>query len=93
MTARASPPVWWGHGAIVSQVANAPASQPAPRIGLDVGAREGPGLVQGARALREAMVVRRWPVRYLEAAKGSHDHASRAARVPEVLRFLYATPD
>ena len=87
-----SPSVWWGHGAIVSQVTNAPALLPAPRIWLDVGVREGRGMVQGARALHKALVARHWPVQYLEDAHGGHDEASWAARVPAMLRFLYGVP-
>jgi predicted alpha/beta superfamily hydrolase len=86
-----SPSVWWAGRDILGRVAAAPAATPAPRIWLDVGGREDPGMVDGARRLRDALRARGWAPAYLEEPAGGHDEASWAARVPAMLDFLYGT--
>lgn len=86
-----SPSVWWANGRIVGAVAKAPAATPAPRLWIDVGSGEGAGMVQGARALRDAVRARGWNTAYLEAEGAGHDETAWAARVEGMLRFLYAT--
>lgn len=87
-----SPAAWWADDAIVEQVRQQPwdVGMPPPRLWLDVGAREGDGMIGGARALRDALTARGWQVSYLEQPDGGHDEASWAARVEPMLRWLYA---
>ncbi len=87
-----SPSVWWADGDILARVAAAAPALPAPRIWLDVGAREGEGMLGGARRLRDALQARGWAPAYLEAPAGGHDEASWALRVPAMLSFLYGRP-
>jgi len=84
-----SPSVWVGRNAIVAQVRNAALTLPPPRVWLDMGGREGPGALQGARALRDAVQARGWPLHYMEASAAGHDEAAWAARVEGMLRTLY----
>jgi predicted alpha/beta superfamily hydrolase len=83
-----SPSVWWADEDILKQVPQRAPGQPVPRIWLDVGVDEGPGMVAGARRLRQALAAAGWPSQYLEADGAGHDEASWAARVPQMLRFL-----
>lgn len=87
-----SPATWWGDGAIIDQVRQQQwdAGLAPPRLWLDIGARESNGMIDGARALRDALTVRGWQVSYLEQPDGGHDEASWAARVEPMLRWLYA---
>jgi predicted alpha/beta superfamily hydrolase len=86
-----SPSVWWADRALLQDVATTPwpADLPAPRLWLDVGAREAEGMVDGARALRQALHTRGWTAHYLEQADGGHDEASWAARFEPMLTWLY----
>jgi predicted alpha/beta superfamily hydrolase len=89
-----SPSVWWADRAIVGAVAaRPPRGGQRPRVWLDVGALEGEAIVDGARALRDALRSHGWgaaSLAYVEDAEGSHDEASWAERLPRMLRFLYA---
>lgn len=87
-----SPSVWWAGRALLREVAaraQVLAGSPAPRIWLDVGGGEGADMVDGARALRDALAARSWPAHYTEAADAGHDEAAWALRVPAMLRHLY----
>lgn len=85
-----SPAVWWADSDIVKTVRAMALPQPAPRIWLDMGTAEGEGALAGARALRDALAERGWPVlRYTEAAGAAHDEAAWAGRVEPMLRFLF----
>jgi predicted alpha/beta superfamily hydrolase len=89
-----SPSVWWADRALLKDVATTPwpADLPAPPLWLDLGAREGEGMVDGARALRQALHAKGWAPHYLEQADGGHDEASWAARFGPMLRYLYGPP-
>jgi predicted alpha/beta superfamily hydrolase len=88
-----SPSVWWADRALLKAVADTPRppALPAPRLWLDVGAQESEGMLDGARALRQALQARGWAPHYLEQADGGHDEASWAARLGAMLRFLYGS--
>jgi len=87
-----SPSVWWGDRAIVREVEALPAKS-ATRIWLDVGAKEGEQVAADARALCAALVAKGWvegeDLAYREVPDGEHNERSWAARIGDVLRFLY----
>lgn len=88
-----SPSVWWANRDIVSRVAALPAKLPL-RIWEDIGTAEGGSeTVEDARALRDALAARGWregdDLSYHEFPGARHDEASWAARVGDVLRYLY----
>ena len=85
-----SPAVWWADAVIVKDVRATPLPQPAPRLWVDIGTGEGDAVVAAARALRDALTERGWPMRYTEAAGAAHDEAAWAGRVEPMLRFLFA---
>lgn len=86
-----SPAAWWADYAIVEQARGQPwpSGLTPPRVWMDVGAREGDGMIGGARALRDALLARGWQLHYLEQPDGGHDEASWAARVEPMLRWLH----
>ena len=88
-----SPTVLWADFAIVADVRSArlPPGATPPRIWLDVGLREMPVMLDGARRLRDAIQARGWPLVYAEKPGASHDEASWAARVEPMLRYLYGS--
>lgn len=65
---------------------------PRPRLWLDMGALEGPGVLDESRQLQQALMAQGWTattLRYVEDAEGGHDEASWASRVEGMLMFLY----
>ena len=87
-----SPSVWWGDRAIVREVEALPAKT-ATRIWLDVGAKEGEQVAADARTLCAALVAKGWvegeDLAYREVPDGEHNERSWAARIADVLQFLY----
>lgn len=87
-----SPSVWWGRRAVVRTVASLGAKA-AQRIWLDIGTAEGQSTIRDARALKAALVRKGWRVggdlAYTEVEGAPHSEAAWAARVPDVLRYLY----
>jgi predicted alpha/beta superfamily hydrolase len=87
-----SPAAWWDRRAIVRQVERLEGRLPL-RIWLDMGGEEGRHAIRDVRALRDALVAKGWRVgrdlHYREVEGGRHTEADWAARVPDVLRFLF----
>lgn len=87
-----SPSVWWGRRAVVRQV-KALDGRPASRIWLDTGTAEGVHALSDVRALRDAMVEKGWrlgdDLAYTEVDGAPHSEAAWAARVDQVLEFLF----
>jgi predicted alpha/beta superfamily hydrolase len=88
-----SPSVWWANREILAEVGGLTAKLPL-RIWVDMGTAEGSGAAVGdARALRDALVAKGWregdDLSYREYAGARHDEASWAARVGDVLRYLF----
>jgi predicted alpha/beta superfamily hydrolase len=87
-----SPSVWWDNRVIVREVESLPAKLPL-RIWLDAGTGEGQEVLADARALRDALLAKGWvpdhDLRYVEAEGAEHNEQSWAARVGEVLKYLY----
>lgn len=92
-----SPSVWWAENEILARVAEAPHC--GSRIWLDIGTAEGRDAdgarqaVDGARALRDALLARGWrlgaDLAYFEDPGAHHDEAAWAGRVARVAQFLY----
>jgi predicted alpha/beta superfamily hydrolase len=67
---------------------------PVARIHLDMGGREGDGMVKDARALRDTLVRNGWQeghdFRFVEESEARHHEAAWSSRLPDALRFLLA---
>lgn len=89
-----SPSVWWDDRFVLRD-ATATSPQPRPRLWVDMGAQEGEQALVLARELTQVLAQRGWAgdaLRFVEDARGSHDEASWARRVPAMLDFLYGRP-
>ncbi len=91
-----SPSVWWDHRAILRIIRNVPVQEPRPAIWLDIGTNEGnqpTRIVRDARLLRDLLVRRGWQpevdLAYFEDPGAFHSETAWAARLPDVLRFLF----
>jgi predicted alpha/beta superfamily hydrolase len=82
----------WDHQVIVREVDTLPEKLPL-RIWLDMGTAESQGMLDGARALRDALVRKGWVIgddlQYVEAEGAIHDEGPWAERSPDVLRYLF----
>lgn len=93
-----SPSVWWADNHIVRFTGNQLHKLPL-RIWLDVGAKEGRDsaeakrTVDGARLLKTTLIRRGWreskDLQYIEAEDAEHNEKAWAARVPQILEFLF----
>ena len=87
-----SPSVWWDDRVILREV-DALAHKLPQRIWLDAGTREGGDVIADSRRLRDALVDKGWvagkDLMYFEADGGEHNEHSWAARVGQVLEFLF----
>ncbi len=87
-----SPSVWWNHKSILALV-NEYEGPPWPRIWLDVGDGEGKRTAQDVTLLYKRLVTVGWKpdvnLHYRMVAGGTHDEAAWAARVGDMLRFLF----
>jgi predicted alpha/beta superfamily hydrolase len=88
-----SPSVWWDDRVVLRDVARATIrTEKRAKLWLDMGANESAAAIPNVRALRDALRERGWrdaDLRYTEDPEGSHDEASWALRVPDMLRFLF----
>jgi predicted alpha/beta superfamily hydrolase len=93
-----SPSVWWANNYIVQYV-EAQNKRPALRIWLDIGTKEGGNAaeaqttVDGARLLKETLIKMGWKsgkdLKYFEAQGAEHNERAWAARVEQILEFLF----
>ena len=87
-----SPSVWWDDRVIIREVEKLRRRLPI-RLWLDAGTSEGEGTIADARALRDALVAKGWTIgddlAYMEVQGGEHNEQSWAARVDDVLKFLF----
>lgn len=87
-----SPSVWWDDGEILKVVERA-RLQVRPRVWLDMGGAEGGGALEGARALRDALVKKGWKpgrdFRFYEEAHAEHNEAAWARRIGLLLLHLF----
>ena len=93
-----SPSVWWADHHIVKDV-EADKQRPSLRIWLDIGTKEGGSApealrtVAGARLLKETLIKKSWrlgkDLKYFEAEGAEHNERAWAARVAQILEFLF----
>jgi predicted alpha/beta superfamily hydrolase len=92
------PAVWWADNQIV-RFTEAQSRQPPLRIWLDIGSKEGRdanearAAVDGARLLKKTLIRKGWEERktfkYFEAEGAEHNEGARAARIGQILEFLF----
>ena len=90
-------PLWWSDNQIVHYTESLP-KEPL-RIWLDIGTKEGGNAeaaqrtVDGARLLKETLIKKGWKaekdLKYFEAAGAEHNERAWAARVEQILEFLF----
>lgn len=90
-----SPSVWWDNRVILRRLVLLEHAH-RQRIWLDVGTAEGRNArssTKDVRLLRDILVSKGWRIgtnlHYLEVAGADHSERAWAARVPEMLKFLY----
>lgn len=93
-----SPSVWWANNYIVKYL-EAEEKRPRLRIWLDIGTKEGGDAaeaqktVDGARLLKVTLIRKGWnpgkDLEYLEAQGAEHNERAWAARVDQILEFLF----
>jgi enterochelin esterase-like enzyme len=85
-----SPSVWWGRRAILRLLRSHPID-PATRIWIDAGVKEGARVVRDAFTLADRLRLQGVErVKFVKEPTGRHDEASWARRLPEALRWLYS---
>ena len=93
-----SPSVWWANNHIVKYV-ESQKKKPPLRVWLDIGTKEGRDTaeaqttVDGARLLKETLIKKGWKLgkdlKYFEAQGAEHNERAWAARVEQILEFLF----
>ncbi len=87
-----SPSIWWNHKSILGYI-NEYDGPPWPKIWLDVGDGEGRRVHADVDLLYEQLKTNGWKpevnIHYQLAVGGTHDEAAWAARVGDMLRFLF----
>ena len=93
-----SPSVWWADNQIVHYTEDQ-TRKPPLRIWLDIGTKEGrdakeaQATVDGARLLEKALVKKGWQVgrdlKYFEVEGAEHNEKAWAARIDQILEFLF----
>ena len=87
-----SPAVWWNQLVIHRFVKSMHVEQ-RPRIWLDIGAREGPRMVQDVERFRDALLEKGWrldqDLHYERVEGAEHNETAWAQRVRPFLQFLY----
>ncbi len=87
-----SPSIWWNHKSILGYV-NEYDGPPWPKIWLDVGDGEGRRVHADVDLLYQRLKTNGWKpevnIHYQLAVGGTHDEAAWAARVGDMLRFLF----
>ena len=93
-----SPSVWWAKNHIVRYV-ESQKKKPPLRVWLDIGTKEGRDAaeaqttVDGARLLKETLIKKGWKsgkdLKYFEAQGAEHNERAWAARVEQILEFLF----
>jgi predicted alpha/beta superfamily hydrolase len=94
-----SPSVFWADNQIVHYTEGQTRKLPL-LIWLDVGTREGrdaneaQSTVDGARLLKQTLIAKGWKegkdLKYLEAAGAEHNENAWAARIDQILQFLFS---
>lgn len=93
-----SPAVWWADNQIVHYTEEQ-ARKPPLRIWLDIGTKEGrdkneaQSTVDSTRLLKQTLIRKGWEegkdLKYLEAEGAEHNEKAWAARIDQILEFLF----
>ncbi len=87
-----SPSVWWAGEDIVMRV-EALTAKPSLRLWVDMGTAESRSAITEARKLRDALRAEGWiegtDLQYTEVEGAQHNEAAWAARIGDVLKFLF----
>jgi len=93
-----SPAVWWADNQIV-RYTEEQSRRPPLRIWLDIGTKEGRdanearAAVDGARRLKKTLIRKGWEegktFKYFEAEGAEHNERAWAARIDQILEFLF----
>ncbi len=87
-----SPSIWWDDRTILKDVRSLPGKLPL-RIWLDMGTAEGVRHVRDADLLAHWLEMKGWraevDLAYRKVRGGVHNEEAWAARLPEILRFLF----
>jgi enterochelin esterase-like enzyme len=89
-----SPSVWWNHKSILGYLnEHAPQIWERPRVWLDVGDHEGQRTLRDVEHLARRLKANGWhsgeTMHFEKVHGGTHDEASWAGRVRQMLRFLF----
>jgi len=91
-----SPSLWWGDRLLLKRVEALPAHLPL-RIWLDMGLAEGDRCADDARDMRDALERKGWvdghDLQHWEYPGAGHTEAAWAARMGQVLQFLFPALD
>ena len=86
-----SPSVWWDRKWIIKSVAKMP-RRTHQRLWVDIGTKEGPGMVEVTRDFRDALVAKGWregdDLGYHEAKGAKHTERAWGRRFGRMLEFL-----
>ncbi|MFN2400789.1 MAG: alpha/beta hydrolase [Gemmatimonadaceae bacterium] len=87
-----SPSVWWDNRFIVRRVRNLGVKPPS-RVWLSAGTLEGPGVIEGARRIRDIMIAKGWTLgedlSHTEIEGGHHTEEAWVHVVEPMLKFLF----
>jgi predicted alpha/beta superfamily hydrolase len=87
-----SPSLWWNRGSLLAESGTL-ALKHRPRIWLDMGLEEGAMHVRNTDLLARTLTQRGWSpgtdLHYERVWRGTHSEASWAARLAQVLEYLY----
>jgi enterochelin esterase-like enzyme len=91
-----SPSVWWNHKSILGYLnEHAPQLWERPKVWLDVGDREGLRTLRDVEHLARRLKANGWrpgeTMHFEKVHEGTHDEASWAGRVGQMLKFLFPT--
>lgn len=87
-----SPSIWWDDRVILHRVEKM-TTHPKLKIWLDMGTKEGEGMLLPARKLQAVLLVKGWKedvdLQYFEAEGAGHNEKAWSERFPSVLKFLF----
>lgn len=86
-----SPSVWWDRKWMIRMVNRMP-TRTHQRLWIDMGTKEGPGMLQVVREFRDALIEKGWregvDLGYCEVKRAEHTERAWGRRIARVLEFL-----
>ena len=87
-----SPSIWWDDSVILHRVEKM-TTHPKLKIWLDMGSKEGDGMLMPARKLQAVLLEKGWKenadLHYFEAEGAGHNEKAWSERFPMALKFLF----